>query len=123
MTLADWTAEGEDEDHYEHSRERRREQNQQRKRQRKRKKQGDREPTPQDWDDIYDPTRPNNYEEYMQSEERVREIREWKDRLHAHQMGNSSDFSSDEERPQRGWFCEFVQTRLICYRVCSTFVV
>src|ERR1700712_4670838 len=58
----------------------------------KRKKTKD-EPVVQDWDDLYDPTRPNNYEEYKQSEERIREIREWKDFLYAHRMARhrSSD--------------------------------
>jgi len=58
----------------------------------------------QDWDDIYDPTRPNNYEEYKHSDEKIREVRDWKDRLYAHRMARkSSEKDSDDEdsyRPQ-----------------------
>jgi splicing factor 45 len=69
-----------------------------------RKKKKNKEPVAQDWDDLYDPTRPNNYEEYMQSEERIREIRDWKERLYAHRITKrpSSDLSSDDDdRPRR----------------------
>lgn len=53
----------------------------------------------QDWDDIYDPTRPNNYEEYKNSEEKIREVREWKDLLYRHRMNRdrSSDHRTDSE--------------------------
>ena len=52
----------------------------------------------QDWDDIYDPSRPNSYEEYKNSEEKIREVREWKDRLYAHRMRRrqTSDYDSEE---------------------------
>lgn len=54
----------------------------------------------QDWDDIYDPTRPNNYEEYKHSDEKIREVREWKDLLYRHRMQKkrSSDYDSDSGR-------------------------
>lgn len=55
----------------------------------------------QDWDDIYDPSRPNNYDEYKHSEERYREIREWKDRLYAHRIANRRN-SSDDDQDDRG---------------------
>ena len=53
----------------------------------KRRKRGKEDvPVPQNWDDIYDPSRPNKYEDYKQSEERERELRDWKDCLYAHRM-------------------------------------
>ncbi|MCH1927757.1 hypothetical protein L6232_23465, partial [Shewanella sp. C31] len=65
----------------------------------KRKKNREAQAVPQNWDDIYDPSRPNNYEEYKHSDEKIREVREWKDRLYAHRMARrrSSDMESDEE--------------------------
>lgn len=39
-----------------------------------------------DWDDIYDPSRPNNYADYKGSEEQSCEIRDWKARLYYHQL-------------------------------------
>ena len=70
-------------------------------RRRKRKKNKEQGPASQDWDDIYDPSRPNSYEEYKGSEERWREVSEWKHRLYAHRMkrrrgSGSSDRSGDE---------------------------
>lgn len=70
----------------------------------RRKKNKEEHVVAQDWDDIYDPARPNNYEEYKHSEEKIREITEWKDRLYAHRKARkaTSDVDSDEEdyRPQ-----------------------
>lgn len=40
----------------------------------------------QNWDDIYDPSRPGSYEEYKHSDEKVSEMREWKSRLYAHRL-------------------------------------
>ncbi|KAL9596481.1 MAG: hypothetical protein Q9179_004597 [Wetmoreana sp. 5 TL-2023] len=59
----------------------------------------------QNWDDIYDPSRPNSYEEYQNSDEKILEIREWKDRLYAHREAHkrrdSNDSSSDGSQPSR----------------------
>jgi splicing factor 45 len=65
----------------------------------KRKKNREAEVVLTNWDDIYDPSRPNNYEEYRQSDEKIREVREWKDRLYSHRMArqHSSDYDSDED--------------------------
>lgn len=64
----------------------------------KRKKNRAHEEVVQNWDDIYDPSRPNNYEDYKNSEEKLREVREWKDRLYAHRMRRISPgtYSSDD---------------------------
>ncbi|KAK5212432.1 hypothetical protein LTR41_001378 [Exophiala xenobiotica] len=51
----------------------------------------------QDWDDIYDPSRPNNYEEYKHSEEKIREVREWKDLLYRHRIRRRGSSESEEE--------------------------
>ncbi|OKL58898.1 hypothetical protein UA08_05712 [Talaromyces atroroseus] len=68
----------------------------------KRKKNRDAPEMITNWDDIYDPSRPNNYEEYKRSDEKIREVRDWKDRLYAHRMArrHSSDPDSDDESPR-----------------------
>ena len=99
-TLADWTAEGEDNDvNGFYGGEKR-----QRGGRKKRKKNKEESRVPQNWDDIYDPSRPNNYEDYKHSDERIMEIREWKDRLYAHRLvkrrDSEPDSSGNEYRPQ-----------------------
>ncbi|MCJ1429056.1 hypothetical protein MMC29_006969 [Sticta canariensis] len=94
-TLADWTADpgaNEEGDYY--SVEKR-----QRGGRKKRKKAKEDSHASQNWDDIYDPSRPNNYEEYKHSDERISELREWKDKLYAHRMARrrTSDANSIEE--------------------------
>ncbi|ERF75458.1 hypothetical protein EPUS_06990 [Endocarpon pusillum Z07020] len=56
----------------------------------KRKKNRAPEELVQNWDDVYDPSRPNSYEDYKNSEEKIREVKEWKDRLYAHRMRRRS---------------------------------
>lgn len=70
---------------------------------RKKRKKNQESHVPQNWDDIYDPSRPNSYEEYKNSDEKIREVREWKDRLYAHRMARkrSSDLDSEDEERQR----------------------
>ena len=93
-TLADWTADGDDNDANGFLGERR-----QRGGRKKRKKDKGEAPLPQNWDDIYDPSRPNAYEDYKNSDENVTEIQEWKDRLYAHRMARrrSTESMSDSE--------------------------
>jgi splicing factor 45 len=69
----------------------------------KRKKNRAPEEVVQNWDDIYDPSRPNNYEDYKNSEEKIREVREWKDCLYAHRMRKRSPsaYTSDESQDRR----------------------
>lgn len=99
-TLADWAATGDDDDvngFYGGGEKR------QRGGRKKRKKNKEESRVVQDWDDIYDPSRPNNYEEYKHSDEKLREVRAWKDSLYAHRMarGSSSVADSDgEDRPR-----------------------
>ena len=57
------------------------------------------------WDDIYDPSSPNSYEEYQNSDEKLLEIREWKHRLYAHRVvdkgGDGMNSSSDDGHSHR----------------------
>ncbi|KAJ5529930.1 hypothetical protein N7527_003323 [Penicillium freii] len=88
-TLADWTAI--EDDDYEYAREKR-----QRGGRKKRKKNSEAHAV-QNWDDIYDPSRPTNYAEYRNSDEKLAEIREWKDLLYAHVRKRSPSRYSDSE--------------------------
>ncbi|KAK6347702.1 hypothetical protein TWF718_005539 [Orbilia javanica] len=63
---------------------------------RKKNKEKDLEKAVQSWDDIYDPSRPNQYEEYKDSEEKDQEMRDWRDRLYGRRQAFSSDESEDE---------------------------
>lgn len=92
-TLADWAATDDDDVNGFYGERR------QRGGRKKRKKNREVETMMQNWDDIYDPSRPNIYEDYKHSDEKIREVREWKDRLYAHRMASrrSSDYDSDEE--------------------------
>jgi splicing factor 45 len=96
-TLADWTG-GDNDVHDYFPGEKR-----QRGGRKKRKKNRDGNEVLQNWDDIYDPSRPNSYDAYKHSEEKIREIREWKDRLYAHRMARrtSRDMDSEEEYLRR----------------------
>ncbi|CAG8951539.1 hypothetical protein HYFRA_00007455 [Hymenoscyphus fraxineus] len=94
-TLADWTATGDDDDvngFYGGG-----EKRQRGGRKRRKNKHREEHVAVQDWDDIYDPARPNNYEEYKHSDEKIREIREWKDRLYAHRMARKSESEKDSD--------------------------
>ncbi|KAL4740339.1 hypothetical protein BDV11DRAFT_100133 [Aspergillus similis] len=93
-TLADWAATEEDDVNGFFAGPKR-----QRGGRKKRKKNREPQEFVQNWDDIYDPSRPNIYEEYKHSDEQITEVREWKDRLYAHRMARSSsrDSYSDED--------------------------
>ncbi|KAK8019463.1 hypothetical protein PG990_004601 [Apiospora arundinis] len=67
----------------------------------KKKKAKDAAPIETDWDEIYDPSRPTNVDEYLRSDERIREVQEWKALLYRHKRPlkrQSSWSSSDEDR-------------------------
>ena len=105
-TLADWTADGDDNDvNGFYAGEKR----QRGGRKKKRKTNKEQAVVIQNWDDIYDPSRPNSYEDYKNSDEKIAEIREWKDRLYAHRIARSQSRSrisdsgtesEDVDRPQ-----------------------
>ncbi|CAG8891116.1 unnamed protein product [Penicillium egyptiacum] len=101
-TLADWAAV--EDDDYEYTREKR-----QRGGRKKRKKNFETHVV-QNWEDIYDPSRPTNCAEYRHSDEKIGEIREWKDGLYAHIRKRSpsrySD-SEDDDRPKKSMFGSF----------------
>ncbi|KAL2021792.1 hypothetical protein VTK56DRAFT_6566 [Thermocarpiscus australiensis] len=95
-TLADWAATEEDEYIYGTGEKR------QRGGRKKKKKKAEDVPRETDWDEIYDPARPTNVEEYLHSEERIREVQDWKAVLYAHRRQRrkssyDSDVRSDEE--------------------------
>ncbi|PYI17733.1 hypothetical protein BO99DRAFT_363742 [Aspergillus violaceofuscus CBS 115571] len=103
-TLADWAATEDDDVNGFYAGPKR-----QRGGRKKRKKNREVQEFIQNWDDIYDPSRPNNYEEYKHSDEQIAEIREWKDRLYAHRMARSpsrDSYSEDDDyaRPRNRQF-------------------
>ncbi|CCX04861.1 Similar to DNA-damage-repair/toleration protein DRT111, chloroplastic; acc. no. P42698 [Pyronema omphalodes CBS 100304] len=67
----------------------------------KRKKNKATPPPPTNWDDVYDPLRPNSYEEYKEGDEKIREMEDWRERLYGkkrRRYDDSSD-SEDDRRP------------------------
>lgn len=88
----------------------------------KQQKQGDNQRQETDWDEIYDPSRPTNVEEYMRSDERIREVQEWKAVLYAHRRRRRGSSESDEdsdgdERPAMG--SELVHGHLDGYKIAN----
>lgn len=107
-SLADWAATEDDDVNGFYTGEKR-----QRGGRKKRKKNREAQEFYQNWDDIYDPSRPNNYEEYKNSDEKIAEVREWKDRLYAHRMTRSLSRDSDTEGYSRpvNRMCSVIWTR------------
>jgi len=94
-TIDDWTATPDDDEWFQGEK-------RQRGGRKKRKKDKKAPAMEQNWDDIYDPSRPTNYEEYKHGEEKILEVREWKDLLYRHRMRkrqSSTDESDYDERP------------------------
>ena len=90
-TLADWAATEDDEWLYGAG-----EKRQRGGRKKKKKKQHMQAET--DWDELYDPSRPTNIEEYLRSDEKIDEVREWKALLHRHRRKrDQSDISDDDD--------------------------
>lgn len=89
----------------------------------KQQKQGDNQRQETDWDEIYDPSRPTNVDEYMRSDERIREVQEWKAVLYAHRRKRRGSSVSDEdsdgdERPAMG--SELAYKHLDGYNIANT---
>jgi len=97
-TLEDWVGDDEDVNGFYNNTNKER----QRAGRKKRKKNKATPPPPTNWDDIYDPLRPNNYEEYKEGDEKIREMEDWRERLYGKKRrscySDSSD-SEDEKRP------------------------
>ncbi|TWU72475.1 hypothetical protein ED733_000057 [Metarhizium rileyi] len=94
-TLADWAATEEDEWRYGVVEKRQRGG-------RKKKKKQQQMQAETDWDEIYDPARPTNIDEYIRSDEKIDEVREWKALLYRHRKKpDESDMSDDEEYDSR----------------------
>ncbi|KAJ8120918.1 hypothetical protein ONZ43_g2503 [Nemania bipapillata] len=90
-SLADWTANEEDEYLYGTGEKRAR------GGRRKKKKKFETMPMETDWDEIYDPSRPTNVDEYLRSDEKIREVQEWKALLYKHRRRDSDRDSWDSE--------------------------
>ncbi|KAI1439278.1 hypothetical protein GGR50DRAFT_635990 [Xylaria sp. CBS 124048] len=91
-SLADWAANEEDEYMYGTAEKRARG-----GRRRKKKNKFESMPAETDWDEIYDPSRPTNVDEYLRSDERIREIQEWKTLLYKHRRREQERDSWDSE--------------------------
>lgn len=89
-TLADWAATEEDEWQYGAVEKRQRGG-------RKKKKKQQQVHMETDWEELYDPARPTNVEEYLRSDEKVNEVREWKALLYRHRRKRDKSDSSDNE--------------------------
>lgn len=119
-TAADWAATEEDEWLYGVG-DKRHERGGRRKKKKKKKQEVQAET---DWNEIYDPARPTNIDEYLRSDEKVDEVREWKGLLHRHRRSAESDISDDEEdaRPSMtSMFLLFVQGSLMLKRSTDQF--
>ncbi|ORY65528.1 uncharacterized protein BCR38DRAFT_484941 [Pseudomassariella vexata] len=100
-TLADWAATEDDDWMYAGDEKRNRGG-------RRKKKKRDNAPIETDWDEVYDPSRPTNVDEYLRSDERIREVREWKALLYKHKRPakrqSSWDSEDEEDRPVTNQF-------------------
>ncbi|ETS81764.1 hypothetical protein PFICI_06766 [Pestalotiopsis fici W106-1] len=92
-TLADWTNTEEDDFMFDDRRPRN-----------KKKKKKHNAPVETDWNEIYDPSRPTNVDEYLRSDERILEVREWKALLYRHRRPadrkRQSSWDSEEDEEQ-----------------------
>ncbi|PUU74042.1 hypothetical protein B9Z19DRAFT_1033850, partial [Tuber borchii] len=96
-TIEDWTGDADDDVNgfYANNRDQRR------AGRKKRKKNRDTPPPPTNWDDVYDPSRPNSYDEYKDSDEKIRELEDWRDRVLPRRRRDSYDSEEDERERDR----------------------
>jgi len=96
-TIEDWTGDADDDVNgfYANNRDQRR------AGRKKRKKNRDTPPPPTNWDDVYDPSRPNSYDEYKDSDEKIRELEDWRDRVLPRRRRDSYDSEEDERDRDR----------------------
>ncbi|KAI0509432.1 hypothetical protein F5B22DRAFT_617013, partial [Xylaria bambusicola] len=96
-SLADWAANEDDEYMYGTGEKR------PRGGRRKKKKKLEAMPMETDWDEIYDPSRPTNVDEYLRSDEKIREVQEWKALLYKHRRRDDrrDSWDSEEDDDQR----------------------
>ncbi|CUS14714.1 unnamed protein product [Tuber aestivum] len=93
-TIEDWTGDADDDVNGFYAGNR----DQRRAGRKKRKKNRDTPPPPTNWDDVYDPSRPNSYDEYKDSDEKIRELEDWRDRVLPRRRMDSYDSVEDEQR-------------------------
>ncbi|KAK2615000.1 hypothetical protein N8I77_001780 [Diaporthe amygdali] len=96
-TLADWAATEDDEYMYGTAATEKRQRGGRKAKKKKQQKHGDNQRQETDWDEIYDPSRPTNVDEYLRSDERIREVQEWKAVLYAHRRRRRGSSESDED--------------------------
>lgn len=111
-----------EDDNYEYAREKR-----QRGGRKKRKKNSEAHAV-ENWDEIYDPSRPTDIEQYLHSDERIAAEREWKDILYAHVRKRSPSRypdSEDYDGPNTRMFGSFAisddsQTKKATRTICAS---
>jgi splicing factor 45 len=96
-TLEDWVGDDEDVNGFYAASSKER----QRGGRKKRKKNRATPPPPTNWDDVYDPLKPNSYEEYKEGDEKIREMEDWRDRLYGKRRRGGFDESSESEDDRR----------------------
>lgn len=113
-TLADWAATEDDEWRYGGGGSEKRQRGGRKRKKRKQETQAE-----TDWDEIYDPTRPTNVDEYLRSDEKINEVREWRALLYRHRRRSDRDSLSSDEEDERPSFSStlFLDTILLWTRL------
>lgn len=96
-TLEDWTGDGDDDVNGFYSSSKHA---QPRGGKKRRKKNKDTPPPPTNWDDIYEPSRPNSYEEYREGDEKIREMEDWRERVYGKRRrrgGRDESYDSEND--------------------------